>query len=528
MTASGGAPSFERVLRAGVPPPVFGEPALRAHARTVAGGAAPEDGQAGALGLGGGNARSGGAHPPTNLIVPCAENVKDVATGACVPTSSMPTEGALYPLGSEFMVTASGVGVGTSTPAYELDVVGTGRMQGLVLEGGATTTPITVSTQALNPNLNADLLDGLEASAFSQLGDSIEDAEVAADAAIQGTKIEPSFGAQEISTTGMVRVWNSTESIGVNSNVYGSGFSTGVYGASQSNHAGSSGVSGVSLALSGPTYGVWGSSNSRQGAGVHGAAFASSGLTTLRHAVLAELTGGGGGTAVFAEADAPVTIADGVTGRTNSPNSYGVYGVNTSDGIAIRGWASGGGVAVFAQGDSVTTGTKSFAQPHPTDPSREIRFVCLEGNESGTYFRGSIVLAGGRAEVDVPEEFRLVTAAEGLTVQLTAVGSPARVWVESRGLERIVVRGDLDCEVDDFANGLRRGFEDHEPIAKNRSFIPRRADEPYGLSLPEPLRRDLVRSGVLEPDFTPDRATAAAPGWLLEEPAPVEPDERAR
>ncbi len=63
------------------------------------------------------------------------------------------------------------------------------------------------------------------------------------------------------------------------------------------------------------------------------------------------------------------------------------------------------------------------AAPHAV---HEVRFVCLEGNESGTYFRGSSRLVGGRAVIDVPEEFRLVREPEGLTVQITPRGRPLR------------------------------------------------------------------------------------------------------
>ena len=35
------------------------------------------------------------------------------------------------------------------------------------------------------------------------------------------------------------------------------------------------------------------------------------------------------------------------------------------------------------------------------DPSKEVRFACLEGNESGTYFRGSSQLVNGVAVIDV-------------------------------------------------------------------------------------------------------------------------------
>jgi hypothetical protein len=113
--------------------------------------------------------------------------------------------------------------------------------------------------------------------------------------------------------------------------------------------------------------------------------------------------------------------------------------------------------ALDVAGDFVASGTKSFRQDHPLDPTREIWFVCLEGNEAGTYFRGTGRLAAGRAELPVPDEFALVTAEGGLTVQVTALGD-ARVWVEHKGLDRIVVRGSADVEFDYFVNGVRAGY----------------------------------------------------------------------
>ncbi len=38
---------------------------------------------------------------------------------------------------------------------------------------------------------------------------------------------------------------------------------------------------------------------------------------------------------------------------------------------------------------SVPSGSKNFVEPHPTDPSKEIRYASLEGREVGTYFRGT-------------------------------------------------------------------------------------------------------------------------------------------
>ena len=77
-------------------------------------------------------------------------------------------------------------------------------------------TPALITPQGTGSGLDADLLDGLNATAFSQLGTSIESAEItdgtitnadiAASAAIAGTKISPNFGNQTISTTGNAQI----------------------------------------------------------------------------------------------------------------------------------------------------------------------------------------------------------------------------------------------------------------------------------------------------------------------------------
>ena len=136
----------------------------------------------------------------------------------------------------------------------------------------------------------------------------------------------------------------------------------------------------------------------------------------------------------------------------------GEYAGTSGTGVSVAGSTSSpNGAGVYSIGKSRTIGTKSFIQPHPTDASKELNFVCLEGNESGTYFRGTGRLIGGFALIEVPEDFRLVTEERGLTVQVTAIGQPAGLWVESRSLERIAVRGLADVEFDYFVNGVRRG-----------------------------------------------------------------------
>ena len=63
----------------------------------------------------------------------------------------------------------------------------------------------------------------------------------------------------------------------------------------------------------------------------------------------------------------------GIRGETDFGSDYGVRGIHT-----------GGNVAVRADGNSETTGTKSFVQPHPTDATLQIVFISAEGPESYT------------------------------------------------------------------------------------------------------------------------------------------------
>jgi len=243
--------------------------------------------------------------------------------------------------------------------------------------------------------------------------------------------------------------------------------------------------------------------------------------------------------------DARVNIDDdnrwGIRVTANSTNpgiTYGVSAVNSgAAGIGIYGEASDstgvGGAGVYGAtsaplgfgiscaGTFIVTGAKLFTQPHPQDASKEVRFVCLEGNESGTYFRGSSKLIGGEAVIDVPEEFRLVSEGAGLTVQVTSVGLPAALYVVSKDLDRIVVRGNVDVDFDYFVNGVRRGYGDFETMAENRFFVPTERGVPFGTQYPEAVRQILVENGTLNPDYTPNEATAAANGWTLRDPAPL-------
>ena len=234
------------------------------------------------------------------------------------------------------------------------------------------------------------------------------------------------------------------------------------------------------------------------------------------------------GRGVFGEATAAGTLPTyGVFGRSWSTSGRGVFGqanANTGINYGVFGASqSSDGYGVFSSGDYGGTGAKYFIQPHPKDPSKEIRFVCLEGNESGTYFRGSTSLVDGRAYIDVPEEFRLVSEADGLTVQVTPMGPDAGLWVESKDLNQIVVVGKGNVEFDYFVNGIRLGYADLELIRENHAYVPETRGVPYGTQYRPGHRQILVENGILNPDFTPNEETAARMGWPLKEPQADEP-----
>jgi hypothetical protein len=248
----------------------------------------------------------------------------------------------------------------------------------------------------------------------------------------------------------------------------------------------------------------------------------------------------------------------GVLGITYAASSSGVYGyhVNSANygelggaGFGVFGFAKGGGVAgvhgqhddnaglfagvegedvssgligylggqtygVFSHGDIKSDGGKSFVEPHSSDPTKEINYVCLEGPESGTYFRGRGKIVNGFATIDVPDHFRMVTAENGLTVVATPIGGLAVLAAVHQGLDKIVIQGSSDVEFNYMVNGVRKAFENHEPIVPNTDFIPRSpSDAAYWKGLPPESLRRMKANGTLNPDGSINLETAHRLGW---------------
>lgn len=115
-------------------------------------------------------------------------------------------------------------------------------------------------------------------------------------------------------------------------------------------------------------------------------------------------------------------------------------------------------------GNLLVTGTKSFAHAHPTDPTKEITYVALEGGEAGTYIRGTSKLINGKAVIELPKHFSLVTSENSLTVQLTPRGEWLQLYVGQLNTKQIVVHEGKgkSGQFDYLVQGVRQGYEHHQ------------------------------------------------------------------
>lgn len=244
------------------------------------------------------------------------------------------------------------------------------------------------------------------------------------------------------------------------------------------------GVRGTAAATIGQNSGVYGESRSREGAGVTGknknVAFAGGSVAAgvYGEAVSAPIPGVYGfnsvGTGVYARTD---TGSNALTAFNAGSNGYGIYvqgptaihaqgggnpvlfGVsgtganggtftvqNNANATACRGAnnqavSSGYGVygrhftangyAVFAEGKTGATGTKSFVIDHPFDPTNKtLSHYCTEGPEPLNVYRGKVVTdSKGEAWVTLPDYFDEINIDP--TVQLT-VSDPSSDFVMAK------------------------------------------------------------------------------------------------
>jgi len=81
---------------------------------------------------------------------------------------------------------------------------------------------------------------------------------------------------------------------------------------------------------------------------------------------------------------------------------------------------------VTAAGITLTS-RKPFDIPHPNKKGYRLRHVCLEGPESGVYYRGRLT---GVNIIELPEYWRGLVDPETITVTLTQIGSSQDLIIE--------------------------------------------------------------------------------------------------
>ncbi|HSD73025.1 MAG TPA: hypothetical protein VLE54_09550 [Thermoanaerobaculia bacterium] len=287
--------------------------------------------------------------------------------------------------------------------------------------------------------------------------------------AINGT------GVQGVSTTG-----TAVEGVGSVSGVVGVANANGPY----------HGVVGISLATVNEASGVLGKIG-----GVDGPPFSRAG-------VRGEESTGYGILGLSA-----ATGAEGALVGSGSILAAGLLGTSGGTGAGGPPWG------VFAFGTVGATGMKSFIDPHPEDPGKVIQYISLEGREAGTYFRGKAKFERGLATISVPEDFRLVTDSEGLTVQVTPIGEMASIAVVRMGLDAVVVKSSRDVEFSYLVQGVRRSFKNELPIRAGVEFKPQSADERIPGWLSPGQKAVLIQNGTYNADGTVNMETARRLGW---------------
>jgi len=114
-------------------------------------------------------------------------------------------------------------------------------------------------------------------------------------------------------------------------------------------------------------------------------------------------------------------------------------GITGTGSVIVSGEVSASGITL--------TSRKPFDIPHPTKKGHRLRHVCLEGPESGVYYRGRLT---GKNVIELPEYWRGLVDAETITVTLTQIKTSQDLIID--GIEwgtRVKVRSgngtDIDC-----------------------------------------------------------------------------------
>lgn len=142
----------------------------------------------------------------------------------------------------------------------------------------------------------------------------------------------------------------------------------------------------------------------------------------------------------------------------------------------------GAGQTNYIDGNLQVSGTKNFIHPHPDDTDKVIIYTCIEAGEALTLARGVATTVNGKAIINLPEHFKLVTSSKALiSVILTPENNPAVLYTTSKSKESVEVAikeedffeyGDISFSFQ--VTGVRDQFENQIPfriLMKKRIFL---------------------------------------------------------
>ncbi|MCC7434916.1 MAG: hypothetical protein IT363_09550 [Methanoregulaceae archaeon] len=302
-------------------------------------------------------------------------------------------------------------------------------------------------------NVNADLLDGLNSTAFLQsipnpltlsgtsdthIISGVNHSWMGTSSGVYGGATNPSSLVSGVLGEGFTGVKGRSSSssgrgmVGVATASTGSSYG----GLFQNASSSGTGVFGWATASGGETYGVYGQSESSSGQGVRGIVGSVSGANYGGFFQSRSPSGEGvrginvstsgaavGGYFISASTDARALygLATSASGTT-----YGVVGQSNSNvGYGVWGTSGGSGYAVFASGHLGASGVKSFRIDHPLDP--ENKYLLHYSSESPmpqNFYVGNVVTdAQGFAWVTLPDYFTEIN--ENFKYQLTVISSGA-------------------------------------------------------------------------------------------------------
>lgn len=347
----------------------------------------------------------------------------------------------------------------------------------VAMGGGQLDFTIDINAYYLDGTSTSRVSDGEFFGVYGNFGGALlfsQNNNTGASEAIRGVNLGPGSG-----------------SVGVVGDRFGTGLGFGVQGRLiSSTTAGAAGVQGTASGggSSGP-FGVYGINNSSGAVGVRG-------------------DGGFRGVDGFGILSGSCGVCGEGFATTNSSGITGVAGVAGADGV-------------FSIGNFSATGTKAFVEPYPGDATKQISYIAIEGPTPSTFFTGRARALRGIAHIAVPDHFRAVTDADGLTVQATPIGQMANFAILQVDLNDIVIQASKDVEFFYTVTGVRASFRDHNPVQENLIYRPdaKAGGGDIRLALSPSQLRVLMANQVLNDDGTWNRATAEKLGWQVPEDA---------